>query len=277
MSTDYDVLVIGAGAGGLFAAARLASRPVPGPGRRAPGQGRRTRVHRRGRRFKVNDGAIVIEVGGITEQTCKEVGADFDIREPRRRSSTGSARRTSTSPAAAGVCCCRRCRARARRSSAASARPARTTGLPEHEQTLEQWLNKYTKNESVHGIFRNMCASIFAVGSDELPARVFLTYFTRKSAFKRFGYHPEGTIGLWRALADAIDRERRRDPAVHRGGELAMSDGLGHRRARRRQHRHRAGGAQQRRSGRRRCAWSARSTSTPTTCSRSSAPTGRAR
>jgi phytoene desaturase len=50
-----------------------------------------------------------------------------------------------------------------------------------------------------------MCASIFAVGSEDLPARVFLTYFTRKSAFKRFGFHPEGTIGLWRSLAAAIE------------------------------------------------------------------------
>ena len=50
-----------------------------------------------------------------------------------------------------------------------------------------------------------MCASIFAVGSEDLPARVFLTYFTRKSAFKRFGFHPEGTIGLWQGLAKAIE------------------------------------------------------------------------
>ena len=33
--------------------------------------------------FKVNNGAIVIEVGGITQQTCEEVGAPFDIREPK--------------------------------------------------------------------------------------------------------------------------------------------------------------------------------------------------
>jgi phytoene dehydrogenase-like protein len=63
---------------------------------------------------------------------------------------------------------------------------------------------KYSKNEAVHGVFRNMCASVFSVGSDELPARVFLTYFTRKSAFKRFGFSPEGTIGVWQALASAI-------------------------------------------------------------------------
>jgi phytoene desaturase len=34
---------------------------------------------------------------------------------------------------------------------------------------------------------------------------VFLTYFTRKSAFKRFGFHPEGTVGLWRGLADVVE------------------------------------------------------------------------
>jgi phytoene dehydrogenase-like protein len=49
-----------------------------------------------------------------------------------------------------------------------------------------------------------MCGSVFAVGSQELPARVFLTYFTRKSAFKKFGFCPEGTIGIWRSLAETI-------------------------------------------------------------------------
>ncbi len=38
-------------------------------------------------------------------------------------------------------------------------------------------------------------------------ARVFLTYFTRKSAFKRFGFHPEGTIGIWKGLAAAVERD----------------------------------------------------------------------
>src|SRR3954447_2834058 len=78
----FDALVVGAGAGGVFAAARLAHF------------GYRTLVVERldkvgGRAsttdvdgFKVNDGAIVIEVGGVTERTCREVGAPFDIREP---------------------------------------------------------------------------------------------------------------------------------------------------------------------------------------------------
>jgi phytoene dehydrogenase-like protein len=49
-----------------------------------------------------------------------------------------------------------------------------------------------------------MCGSVFAVGADELPARVFLTYFTRKSAFKTFGFCPQGTIGIWESLAKTI-------------------------------------------------------------------------
>jgi phytoene desaturase len=78
VDTEFDVIVIGAGAGGLLTAARLAHL------------GYRTLVaeslgHVGGRAstrdidgFKVNNGAIVIETGGIT----------------------------STSPAAAGVTCC---------------------------------------------------------------------------------------------------------------------------------------------------------------------------
>jgi phytoene dehydrogenase-like protein len=69
MDASFDVIVVGAGAGGLLTAARLARL------------GYRTLVaerlaHLGGRAstrdvdgFKVNNGAIVIETGGITEQT----------------------------------------------------------------------------------------------------------------------------------------------------------------------------------------------------------------
>src|SRR6202051_2679581 len=81
-TTQFDVVVIGAGAGGLFTAARLAHR-----GYRPVVVERLDKVGGRASTddidgFKVNTGAIVIEVGGITQQTCEEVGAPFDIREP---------------------------------------------------------------------------------------------------------------------------------------------------------------------------------------------------
>lgn len=202
----FDAVVIGAGAGGLFTAARLAH------------QGYRTLVVERldkvgGRAstddvegFKVNTGAIVIEVGGITEQTCREVGARFDIREPEPPIlyRIGS-KDVDVTGGGWGFLLSKLSRQGAKLAKGIGA-ARHDSGLPEDELSTAQWVAKYTKNERVHGIFRNMCASVFAVGSEDLPARVFLTYFTRKSAFKRFGYHPEGTIGLWRALAEVVER-----------------------------------------------------------------------
>jgi phytoene desaturase len=201
---EYDVLVIGSGAGGMFAAARLTHL------------GYRTLVIERlaevgGRAgteeidgFRVNKGAIVIEVGGITEQTCAEVGADFDIREPKPPILYRiKGKDIDVTGGGWGFLLSKLTRQGARLVSGLGA--ARSDdGLPDHQLSTADWVAKYTKNESVHGIFRNMCASVFAVGSEELPARVFLTYFTRRSAFKRFGFHPEGTVGLWRALRRVV-------------------------------------------------------------------------
>ncbi len=212
--TSFDVVVIGAGAGGLCTAARLAHR------------GYRTLVVERldkvgGRAstddidgFKVNVGAIVIEVGGITQQTCEEVGAAFDIREPSPPILYRiGGKDVDVTGGGWGFLLGKLTRQGAKLVKGIGA--ARSdSGLPEDELTTAEWVSKYTKNEGVHGIFRNMCASVFAVGSEDLPARVFLTYFTRKSAFKRFGFHPEGTIGLWRSLANVV--------ASH-GGEVWLS------------------------------------------------------
>jgi phytoene desaturase len=217
LSTDrqqFDAVVIGAGAGGLFTAARLAHR------------GYRTLVVERldkvgGRAstddidgFKVNTGAIVIEVGGITQQTCEEVGAPFDIREPKPPILYRIAGKdVDVTGGGWGFLLGKLTRQGAKLVTGIGA-ARNDSGLPEGELSTAQWVAKYTKNEGVHGIFRNMCASVFAVGSEDLPARVFLTYFTRKSAFKRFGFHPEGTIGLWRGLAGAVERD---------GGEVWLS------------------------------------------------------
>ncbi|MFF7647150.1 FAD-dependent oxidoreductase [Streptomyces canus] len=201
----FDAVVVGAGAGGLFTAARLTK------------QGYRTLVLERldkvgGRAstdeidgFRVNNGAIVIEVGGITQQTCDEVGAKFEIREPKPPILYRIAGKdVDVTGGGWGFLLGKLTRQGAKLVKGIGA-ARHDSGLPEDELSTAAWVSKYTKNEGVHGIFRNMCASVFAVSSEELPARVFLTYFTRKSAFKRFGFHPQGTIGLWLALAEAIE------------------------------------------------------------------------
>jgi phytoene dehydrogenase-like protein len=204
--TDVDVLVIGAGAGGLFTAARLAHA-----GYRVLVTERLDKVGGRASTddvdgFKVNTGAIVIEVGGITEETCREVGAAFDIREPSPPILYRVGKKNvDITGGGWGVMLSQLTRSGAKILAGLGA-ARKDEGLPEHELSTADWLRRFTKNENVHGMFRNICGSIFAVSSEELPARVFLTYMTRKSAFKRFGYHPEGTIGLWRALAAVVER-----------------------------------------------------------------------
>jgi phytoene dehydrogenase-like protein len=212
---SFDALVVGAGAGGLFAAARLAHA------------GYRTLVVERldkvgGRAstteldgFLVNDGAIVIELGGITEETFAEVGAEFDVRAPAvpvlYRVGTKD---LDVTRGGWGLLLSTLTRQGAKLLSGIGAARRDDDALPGEELSTADWVAGYSKNPAVHGVFRNMCASVFAVGSEELPARVFLTYFTRKSAFKRFGFCPDGTIGIWRALAETI---------TARGGEIWLS------------------------------------------------------
>src|SRR5689334_24473490 len=82
IESQYDAVVIGAGAGGLFTAARLSHAGyktlVVESKDKVGGRASTTVIDG----FAVNDGAIVIEVGGITQATCEEVGAKFEIREP---------------------------------------------------------------------------------------------------------------------------------------------------------------------------------------------------
>lgn len=211
---QYDAVVIGAGAGGLFAAARLAHHGyrtlVVETLDKIGGRASTTDIDG----FKVNDGAIVIEVGGITQQTCEEVGAKFEIREPSPPILYRiGGKDVDVTGGGWGLLLGKLTRQGAKLVKGIGA-ARNDSGLPEDELSTADWVRRYTKNEGVHGIFRNMCASVFAVSSEELPARVFLTYFTRKSAFKRFGFHPEGTIGLWKALADSIEAN---------GGEVWLS------------------------------------------------------
>lgn len=202
---SFDALVVGAGAGGLFAAARLSHL-----GYRTLVVERLDRVGGRASTedidgFKVNNGAIVIEVDGITEQTFAEVGARFDIRRPKPPILYRiGGKDVDVTGGGWGFLMSKLTRSGAKLLEGLGA--ARTDdGMPGEPMSTADWIRKYTSNENVHGIFRNMCGSVFAVSSEDLPAQVFLTYFTRKSAFKKFGFCPEGTIGVWQALADVVE------------------------------------------------------------------------
>jgi phytoene dehydrogenase-like protein len=203
---EFDVVVVGAGAGGLFTAARLvnAGLRVLVVERLEHVGGRASTRDLHG--FKVNNGAIVIELGGITEETFREVGAEFDVRRadpPLLYRIKG--KDIDVTGGGWGLLLSKLTRQGAKLLGGIGAAARDDEALPERELSTADWVRKYTRNESVHGIFNNMVGSIFAVSSDELPARVFLTYMTRRSAFKKFGFCPDGTIGIWRSLAQRIE------------------------------------------------------------------------
>jgi phytoene dehydrogenase-like protein len=202
-SLRYDAVVIGAGAGGLSAAARLVAA-----GKKVLVAERLNRLGGRASSEQidghiVNIGAIAIERGGVFEETFDLVGVPLDLREPSpatvfyidgkvinvAKGGWGMLLGTFTKQAA---------------KIGAKFADARGGELPEDKLTTKQWLEQYTKNETVHAIFRNLCAAIFAANSDEVPARAFLVYFAQKGAFKRFGFCPRGTVGLWNDLGAGI-------------------------------------------------------------------------
>lgn len=200
--TNFDAIVIGAGAGGLCAAARLAHAGLATLVLES-----RDRVGGRASTeiidgFKVNIGAIAIELGGVFEETFSLVGAPLDIRVPEPASAfflnqkVVDVGRGGWSFLLGGL-------TKQAAKILEKFAEARAGALPDGELTTKDWLSGYTRNETVHAIFRNLCAAIFACNADEIPAKAFLTYFTSKGAFKRFGFCPRGTIGVWEDLAEA--------------------------------------------------------------------------
>ena len=212
-TVSYDVVVIGAGAGGMHAAARLvaAGRTVLLVEARDRLGGRASSEVVDG--FTINTGAIAIERGSGFEETFQLLGVPLDVREPQPATVFRIDGKIIDPSGGGGWNLILGGLTKAAAKIGATFGDVRKgrEELPEERLTTEQWLQKFTKNATVHRLFRNFCAAIWAANADELPARAFLTYFAFKGAFKRFGFCPRGTIGVWNDLGDGIRA---------RGGEI---------------------------------------------------------
>jgi len=204
----FDALVVGAGAGGLSAAALLAHhgyRTLVVESRDRVG-GRASSITEDG--YVINTGAIAIEYGGALEEIFAAVGAPFEIRIPPRASLFRiKDRDISLGKGPLGMLV-----------NGALKKGAGLLGSDDNSTTVKQWLTGYTTNETVHAIFRNLCAAIFAVNSDELAVKAFMTYFLQKGAFRNFGFSPTGTLGLMQGLADTV---------TDKGGEVWLGAEVG--------------------------------------------------
>lgn len=202
----FDVVVLGAGMGGLCAAARLAQAGYSTllVEREERVGGRASSFHKDG--YTINVGAVAIENGGEMERTFADLGIEMGIRYPEP-ANVFRVKGKTVNPGKGGWAFLLDRITKQGAKLLTQLGSAREGEMPEEQLTLADWIGKATGNETVHRLFRNLSAAIFAVNADEIPARAFLTYFMQKGAFRNFGFHPEGTVGVCEQIAGACTRE----------------------------------------------------------------------
>jgi phytoene dehydrogenase-like protein len=208
---QIDALVIGAGAGGMAAAARLRHY-----GYRTLLVERRDRVGGRASsmdvgEFTINSGAIFFEVGGANTRLFDELGVDPGVVVPRKPLVLRLGRRDipmMNGPTGALV----------KYSSVAMGRLGRVLRLrPAPGLTAQEWLDKLGAGQPVRRIVRNFTAGLFAAEPSDVPADLLFDYLTKPGGLGVYAAHPDGSIGPWRALADHF---------VRTGGELWLDSSV---------------------------------------------------
>ena len=198
----YDAVIIGAGAGGLIAAACLvnAGKSVLVLEGSDHVGGRAASYTVDG--FTINVGAITLKMGGTLEQIFTDTGVPYDVREPSPRTVFRvNGKIVNAGKGGLGMLLAGLTKTAAVIGSKFA--DARRGDLPDERLSTKEWLNGLTKNKTVHGLFRNLCAVLFSANMEDLPARAFLSFFG-SNASTPFGICPRGSIGIWNDLADAI-------------------------------------------------------------------------
>jgi len=201
-SNKFDAVVIGAGAGGLCAAARLAHngyRVLVVEALEAIGGRASTRTVDG---FLCNTGALVIELDGAVADTYRDLGLELKLYEPHRSSTVlrvGGRDVNITEGPAGWVRNIAPLILRSITNLRPSLRP-----LP--GQSLKVWLNKFTRRPWVHGLMNNVVGAMFAASTEDVPADVILHYFTKGTSFKKIGMPVGGTIEVWKPLVEVIKK-----------------------------------------------------------------------
>lgn len=197
--TDFDALVIGAGAGGLAAAARLNAqgyRTLLAESRDRIG-GRASTVVIDG--FKVNTGALIIETGGENGRLFRDLGIPMGTRLPKQPLVLRLGKRDV--PLMSGLT------GRAFKSLiAASGIVARRFPRLRPEPGVSVATALQNRGSFINGLVRNLTTALFAAEPADVEAMLMFDYLTKPRALDTYAMHPDGSIGPWQALADHFER-----------------------------------------------------------------------
>ena len=206
VQTDFDVAVVGAGIGGMCAAARLShggyrvlvveKLPVPG--------GRFSTTEYKG--FKLSTGAIGVEMGGPLEETFRAVGAPFHVKRPHPQLGYRLDGRDYILPPKGGLRWLLH-QVAADENAAEQVMKAIKRGLawsePANSITLKEWLSQITDDPRIHAVIQAVCAALLVVNYYEAPAGAFFR-FLKSGGYRDFGFAPEGNIALVRSLEAVV-------------------------------------------------------------------------
>lgn len=224
MADSYDVVVVGAGVGGLCATARLAAAgcKVLLLERMSFLGGRFSDIEVDG--THVSTGAIGIEVGGPFQEAFDLLDAPFDVVAPPSGAGLRYRFRDQWVVATEGGGLRNLIMQAAQDDDEGSrvyAAFKRALGweLPGPGVSLVDWLGTFTNNREIIGIFTGICDATHGPG-ERVPARHFMEFIKVQQGYRNFGFSPHGNRALVDGLAKAL-RERGVE-IVHRAWVTAI-------------------------------------------------------
>lgn len=209
---NFDAIVIGAGMGGICAAARLT-----GEGMRvlliekSPYMGGRC-GHRVREDCLVTTGALMIPMGpgSAIRQAFDILDVDMDMVDLTGRMRYRLAHGDYDLPPGGGGLFGMVEFAMQDETAAKALFQHITDALfkwtPLDTISIREWFDQYTDNVEVKNLFQGYCAALMGVNLHEIPASDFFAFLKYSSKGSRFGMSTHGNGALMDSLADAITR-----------------------------------------------------------------------
>ena len=197
----FDAIVIGAGAGGVSAAARLTHAGyctlLIESGDRVGGRASTRNVDG----FLLNTGALAIERDGAVAQLYKDLGLQLNLWIPKPQTVLLWGKRVFDVDPGQGISGACRTMVPNLLNFIGSVAPR---FRPSKGESTTEWLNRFTRSKSIHGLVDNVCGAFFAGAGADVPAEVLLYCLTKGTSFRDIGFPVGGTVEVWNGLADYV-------------------------------------------------------------------------